>query len=369
MSSAGEDNLVVSHRMPYNSRWPLDPPKISLPSFVFGSLAALPPDDVIFSDAKRPDTHFMTPYTFREWSRRMAGGLVAAGLRPSDRVVLMSGNDIWIPVVVLGTLMANCVYTSCNPANTARETANQLRDCEPSIIFAAEACIPVVLQALKELHGAKPQVFLFESSNLEPSNLDTTSSTMTCDGVLHWSKCFEEPRAANPYMWNIGDSNAAANKTAMLLYSSGTTGLPKGVEATHRNLITTCQQFQIMQFSNTTITERRGICVLPMYHGLGLVYYCFIGPSAGLKAWIQPRFNLEEMLESIERYKITELLLVPPILLMMAQSPLCKQGKYDLSSIKKVVAGAAPLGLQLTQDFEELWSGKLRVHQAWGMSE
>ena len=138
-----------------------------------------------------------------------------------------------------------------------------------------------------------------------------------------------------------------ADRTALLIYSSGTTGLPKGVEVTHFNLVANMLQFMRLQFSDTSAYERKGLCVLPMYHGLGLVYYGFVAPKVGLQTYLMERYNLEEMLSCIDRFKITELLLVPPILLAMAKHPSTR--KYDLSSIRKVTAGAAPIGMEVTQ--------------------
>ena len=81
------------------------------------------------------------------------------------------------------------------------------------------------------------------------------------------------------------------------------------------------------------------------------------------------RFSLADMLDHIQRFKITELVLVPPMLVAMAKHPSARDGTCDISSVRKVLAGAAPIGIEVTQQFEELWNGELKVRQAWGMSE
>ena len=81
------------------------------------------------------------------------------------------------------------------------------------------------------------------------------------------------------------------------------------------------------------------------------------------------RYSLSDMLDHIQSFKVTELLLVPPILVAMAKHPSVRDGTCDISSVRKVVAGAAPIGMEVTQQFEELFKRKVKVRQAWGMSE
>lgn len=121
--------------------------------------------------------------------------------------------------------------------------------------------------------------------------------------------------------------------------------------------------------SNENIKQRRSLGVLPCYHGLGLMYYCLLAPKLGIEVYLMERFDLLTMLGHISRFKITELLLVPPILVAMAKHPAARNGDFDLSSIAKVVVGAAPLGNEVTEQFEELWQGRVKVRQAWGMTE
>src|ERR1700742_2399727 len=98
--------------MPRRSRWSCDVPKTSIPSYVFGSPTAKLPDDLAFADADHPETLFFTVSSFREWSKRFAAGLIAAGLQPGGRVLISSINDVFYPVVFMGILMAGGVYTS-----------------------------------------------------------------------------------------------------------------------------------------------------------------------------------------------------------------------------------------------------------------
>lgn len=356
--------------MPVQSRWPLSPPQVSIPTFLFGPRNGSVSDEKrILLDCARPETHNFTVYRFREWSRRLAAGLQAAGLEQGDRVTLVAGNNFWTPVVVLGVLMAGGIYNSGNPAGTARELAYQMKDSQPRFVLAADNCMDAALEATKQANIHPDNLFLFEEL---PAHFDTaaTGQETSINGIKqHWGTLITTPEVGRAFQWDDRDTPEIGNRTAVLIYSSGTTGLPKGVELTHTNLIACTMQLKHMQMSDRTVTERRGLCLTPMSHALALIYFVFVATTNRLESYVMPRYNLEDMLMYIERFKITELVLVPPIVLAIAKSPSVRRGDYDLSSVRRVLSGSAPLGAELTEQFEELWSGKVRIRQAWGMSE
>lgn len=158
----------------------------------------------------------------------------------------------------------------------------------------------------------------------------------------------------------------------MLFYSSGTTDLPKGIEVSHHNIVANIVQISHIQGlshpDSIYLSPRRALCALPMYHGLGLIYYALIAPKKSLPVFIMERFSLLDFLGNIERFQITDLLLVPPMVVFIGKSQCVR--RFNLSSVRCVVAGAAPLGLEATVHFERPWPpGKVKVRQAWGMSE
>ena len=358
--------------MPYKSRWSVTPPVTSLPSFIFTSPTALLPNDPILLDANCPEAHCFTLHTFREWSKRLAAGLVAAGLKTGERVMLFSGNSIFSPIVVMGVIMAGGVYTSANPAFTPRELAHQLKDSEATFLLAADNCID------RALHGARlagvdlNRVFQFQDISLDEET-NRREKFLSSHQLQHWKQLIAAPDVGKQFEWEEFRTPQLANRTIILIYSSGTTGLPKGVEASHYNIVANITQIIYVQGldpRNNAGPNTRTLCFLPLYHGLGLMYYTWVAPKRGLRVYLMERFNLLEMVEYIQRYRITELLMVPPVVLAMSQHPLIKGGKYDLSSIVKVVCGAAPLGMETTIQFEKLWpNGAVKVRQAWGMSE
>ncbi|KAI1616255.1 hypothetical protein EDD36DRAFT_130954 [Exophiala viscosa] len=352
--------------MPCKSRWQLSPPETSIPSFMFGSpTGSIDSKDKLLVDAKRPDTHYLTLHSYREWAKRLAMGLTRAGLKEGDRVMLFSGNSIFNPVVAMGILMAGGIYNSANPAYTPRELAHQLKDTEPSFVLAAENCVERAMDAAKLVGLDGNRIFLFT----EISANHEAHISWPAVQYQHWSTLLVEHSAAQDFVWEELNSPDLAERTAILLYSSGTTGLPKGVELSHRSIVANMLQLKQIQLCDTSVAARRSLCVIPLYHALGLMYYSFTAPKWGIQTFLMERYNLSDMLDHIQSFKITELLLVPPILVAMAKHPSVRDGSYDISSVRKVVAGAAPIGMEVTQQFEELFKAKVKVRQAWGMSE
>jgi acyl-CoA synthetase (AMP-forming)/AMP-acid ligase II len=153
-----------------------------------------------------------------------------------------------------------------------------------------------------------------------------------------------------------------ANDLVALPYSSGTTGLPKGVMLTHRNLVANLCQFQD---ALGTGTGERLIAVLPFFHIYGLVVLMAAAVREGSTLVTMPRFDLEEFLRILQEHHVTRAYLVPPIVLALAKHPMVD--KYDLSALQVVVSGAAPLdaGLQGAAASRV----DCMVAQGWGLTE
>jgi 4-coumarate--CoA ligase len=152
------------------------------------------------------------------------------------------------------------------------------------------------------------------------------------------------------------------------LQSSGTTGPPKGVEITHRNFVSNAEQVIHLSKMDPNYEERnkkaKWVCFLPLYHAYGQTYFVQIAAKRGVPAYIMPKFDFIQMLEIIQKHKITDLMLVPPIAVALAKSPATKQ--YDLSSVISAGSGAAPLSRAVCVEVEELWEpGKVNIKVSW----
>lgn len=154
--------------------------------------------------------------------------------------------------------------------------------------------------------------------------------------------------------------------------------IPIGVEITHKNYVANSltQKSQVTMKPNykETLADARYMCFLPLYHAMAQTHYGVTAPLLGVPTYIMPKFDFIKVLDNVQRFRITTLALVPPIVVMMAKHPDVKRGKWDLSSVRTAVAGAAPLGRPACEEFEALWKGtekegQVNLSQGWGMTE
>ncbi|KAI9713980.1 MAG: hypothetical protein M1820_000710 [Bogoriella megaspora] len=351
--------------MPIRSRWTIVIPYTSLPTYLFGSpYDPLPDDRPVFLDAENPDKLFLTLNTYRLWSKRFAAGLQKAGLKPGERVLLFSGNTLFFPVVVQGIIMAGGIFTGANPTYVARELAYQLQDSGAKFLITAEASLDTATEAAKSIGMNESNIFLFDSG------ADTFNGVGWSRGnIKPWSHLIANPEAGAAFAWEELRSPSELNRTVALNYSSGTTGVPKGVEISHRNYVANCAQVLNTarlhpDYEKNTLRTRH-LCFLPMYHAMAQTLFGVNAPKRGVRVFIMRKFDFKQMLECVQNYRITDLSLVPPIVVKLAKDPLVKN--YDLSSIERAGCGAAPLGREVSAEFQSCFPITLR--QGWGMTE
>jgi 4-coumarate--CoA ligase len=262
--------------MPIKSRWTNPIPDVTLPSYLFGSPTAGLPTDPLLIDARLPDTHFLTATSYRLWCQRFAAGLQRAGLQTGDRVLLFSGNTIFFPVVLVGTIMAGGIFTGANPTYVARELAHQLSDSGARFLITAESSLATALDAAKQIGLEESRIFAFDDgiATFEGRGRDLGR-------VRHWTALMADERAAAKYAWRELSARELKTTTVTLNYSSGTTGVPKGVEITHRNYIANSSQMEFQQRLDPRFEERTARAKL----------LCFLCVVSALAAFSQRRYR------------------------------------------------------------------------------
>ncbi|MEU5532920.1 4-coumarate--CoA ligase family protein [Streptomyces sp. NPDC020362] len=272
--------------------------------------------------------------------RRLAAALADAGVRKGDVLALHSPNTIAFPTAFYAATRAGACVTTVHPLATPEEFAKQLADSAARWIVTASPLLQSARRAA-EIAGGVREIFVCDSAPGHRSLIDMLASAAP------------EPE--------IGFD--PAEDIAALPYSSGTTGVPKGVMLTHRQIATNLAQ---LEPPVPTGPGDRILAVLPFFHIYGLTALMNAPLRKGATVVVLPRFDLETFLAAIENHRITGLYVAPPIVLALAKHPAV--ARYDLSSLKYVISAAAPLDARLAVACAERL-GLPPLGQAYGMTE
>lgn len=352
--------------MPLKSRWSIPIPNTSLPGLIFKSPNH--PQSTTgkcYIDTTRPDTHYFTVHDYFLWCKRLAAGLRKSGLKPGDRVLVFSANNLLYPVVFMGIVMSGCVFTGANPTYTPRELAYQLSDSGATYLLCADDALDTGVAAAEAIGMGRDKIFVFNDSIYDGTGEGKK-------GCPYWGDLFASPEEGERFAWEELPTPEAADRTLALNYSSGTTGVPKGVQITHKNYVANTLQFTYSAYLDkdheAKKTTTRWMCFLPMYHAMAQNIFIAAALLREIPVYMMPRFDFIQMLENVQKFRISTLTLVPPIVVLLAKHPAVKN--YDLSSLDQVGSGAAPLGREVSEEVEALFSGeRINVRQGWGMTE
>ncbi|MFE1034875.1 4-coumarate--CoA ligase family protein [Streptomyces sp. NPDC058807] len=272
--------------------------------------------------------------------RRVAAALAEAGVRKGDVLALHSPNTVAFPLAFYAATRAGASVTTVHPLATAEEFAKQLKDCAARWIVTVSPLLDTARRAAG-LAGGVQEILVCDSAPGHRSLVDMLAST-----------------APEP---SVGID--PAEDVAVLPYSSGTTGTPKGVMLTHRQIATNLAQ---LEPAIPAAPGERVLAVLPFFHIYGLTALVNAPLRLGATVVVLPRFDLEQFLAAIQNHRITGLYVAPPIVLALAKHPLVAD--YDLSSLKYVISAAAPLDANLAAACSRRL-GLPPVGQAYGMTE
>ncbi|CAJ0750971.1 19129_t:CDS:10 [Entrophospora sp. SA101] len=245
--------------------------------------------------------------------------------------------------------VASGIVTLANSGYKAHELTHQLSDSRASVIIAHPLLLPTVLEAAKNVKIPTSRIFVFdEKEDLENGIKPFTSLYKDDDdsAIIHYTT-----------------EEKVKSTTAYLCYSSGTTGRQKGVETTHYNMIANLEQ--VYHFEKFT-PDLVFLGILPLFHIYALNITLHQVAYSGASAILLSKFDINSFCQTIQDYKINLGYIVPPILLQLVKNPVVD--KYDLSSLKFIVSGAAPLSKELSKMFNDKFK-KIPLKQGYGLTE
>ncbi|MCZ4279186.1 long-chain fatty acid--CoA ligase [Kiloniella laminariae] len=307
-------------------------------------------------------------YSYREildQVHRVAAGLQRQGVKKGDRVVLFLPNSPYFVVSYYAILKIGAVVVNSNPLYAESELEHQLKDSGAEVLITIDIK-ELCQKAIKQL-GRTPlrKVVICRLSQAMPILKGALFSLLQFHKVSHPTGPqileFEDLASSLDGAYPVEVKPA---DLAVLQYTGGTTGAPKGAALSHANVMANTEQVTAW-FSNAVPGEERILGVLPLFHVFAMTTVLNMGISLGAQIILLPRFQLGQMLKTIDRLKPTLMMGVPTLYNAVNNSPVVDQ--YDLSSIKYCISGGAPLPLDCKHRFEEL-TGCVLV-EGYGLSE
>ncbi|KAI0649936.1 acetyl-CoA synthetase-like protein [Trametes meyenii] len=280
-----------------------------------------------------------------------------------DVVCIFSPNHVDYVTVMWAAHQLGAIVTTANPSYTAEEISYQLETTKARLVVVHPGNLSTAVEAARATRIPMERVVLFDpvagAQHLNVQDLITQG--------------LREPQRFQELRLKRGE---AKDKLALLCFSSGTTGKPKAVMISHYSIITNLIQMgQYLRLTDNSIPVEQlryrpgsiSLAVLPFYHVYGMHMILFAGLFLRSTIVVSQRFQFEQMLKSIQRYRITHLYLVPPMVVLLCKSPIVRN--YDLSSVYFLMVGAAPLSAELQDQLVRLLPDSCIIGQGYGMTE
>ncbi|KAH7185015.1 uncharacterized protein B0J16DRAFT_340773 [Fusarium flagelliforme] len=251
------------------------------------------------------------------------------------------------------------IVTPASSAHSPSELEHQLRSSGAKALFTCAPLLDTALKAAKAVGILDKHIFLLPLPETSPDASFKSIEDLISEGQ-------DLPPLSIP-AWVPGQGK---RQVAYLCYSSGTSGLPKAVMISHYNVIACTLMIHTYETSTRQqdgIDTQVALGLLPFSHIYGLVTIAHIAQYRGDEIVVMQRFQLDQLLAAIQKFRIQQLSVVPPIIVQLLSSQ-DKCRKYDLSSVRLIFSGAAPLGSETIQKLLELYP-KWRISQGYGLTE
>ena len=237
--------------------------------------------------------------------------------------------------------------------------AHQIRTTEAKALLADPSVLETTLEAARQSGFPRDRIFQFSDA---PVSLN--------GGIRDWRDMIGGEIESEAYRWPELSPSESKSTVATINFSSGTTGLPKGVCVSHANLIANTaqnahQKYVGTPYSVTSHPRETWLGFLPLYHAYGQLYTILIALKLLIPVHVMRTFVYEDFLRVVQEQRVTHLQVAPPIVVMLDKRP--ETSRYDISSIKQIICGAAPLSGELQNSVGKKFG--IEIRQAYGMTE
>lgn len=313
----------------------------------------------LYINPANPSEHY-TYNQSRTIVRQLIAGLHASGLQPGDTVCIHSFNSLLYPLLILAIIGAGGLSVGTNPSYTAIELAHAIRVARIKYVLAEPEILPNISSALRENKiDLGSRLFILDTSATGPCPSDHRSwRDLLTHGERDWIR--------------FDDEKTQTETVAQLYYTSGTTGLPKCAMTTHRNLVA---QHQLFYEANPRTYPYKVVLSMPFFH-VGIAPQVFVSVlKEGREAYVMRRFDLKPYLSYHAKYGLTEIFMVPPMVVAIVMSGLADEksdsyeSQYSLRTVRNGTVGAAPCSADMQKRFHGLLAQDATMAQVWGMTE
>jgi long-chain acyl-CoA synthetase len=311
-------------------------------------------------------------YSYKELQRqcrKFANALKTLPVSKGERVAIMLPNCPQAVIAYYGGLLAGVVIVQTNPIYTERELHNQLADCGATTLVTLDLLMPKVDKAIENTSVRHIVVTSLSDGLPFPKNVlyplkrrreyPNFKANDRTKGTVRWSSFLRRGKATA-----VCEEVDAGKDLAMIQYTGGTTGQPKGVMLTHANLMANTMQVAVWCYRMEQGKERY-LAALPLFHVFGLTVLLNQAIYRAGSLLLVPRFDLKMVLETIRRRRPTVFPGAPTMYIALLNHPLAAE--FDLGSIRVCVSGAAPLPRDVQEKFEKLSGG--RLIEGYGLTE
>ncbi|ULA61700.1 MAG: Long-chain-fatty-acid--CoA ligase [Nitrospira sp.] len=345
-----------------------DYPEWTIPDLLRRSASRFPESPALF--------FYGTRISFRELnelSTRLALGLRRLGVRTGDRVTLMLPNIPQAVIAYYGVLKAGAVVTPTNPLYVEREIQDQLSDSGSETIVALDLFYPRI-KAIRERTGLPQRIVITSLKDFLPP-VKRWLYPIKARWTKRWIAVEKQPPVYD--LCELLEGETVHRETdaeplptlepgalAQIQYTGGTTGTPKGVMLTHRNVVVNTLQGRFW-CSNFREGKEVFLGAVPLFHCYGLNTCQNLAVATGSQIILLPRFHADEAVKAIQHHRVTIMSGVPMMFSMMTDCPNVR--RYDLHSIRVCLCGASPLPAEVQDAFERL-SG-VKISEGYGLTE